>query len=62
MVWKAGQSKNYVHGVCRSPVYPSLSRVSSVLEWGWVLESGVWSTYTGRGQLVAVKYSLKGRE
>ena len=59
-LWKAGQSKNCTHGLYHSPAHPSLSRVSPVVEGGWVLESGVQSADPGRGQLLAVKRQPEG--
>ena len=58
--WKAGQSKNCVHGPCCSPANPSLSCVSLVAEWGLVLKSGVCSADPERGQLLAVKKQPEG--
>ena len=42
-LWKAGQSKNCVHGLCRSPVHPNLSCLSPTVE----------------GELCVGKWSLK---
>ena len=59
-LWKAGQSKNCTHGLCCSPVYPSLSRVLPVVKGGWVLENGAWSVDPERGPLLAVKRQPEG--
>ena len=60
-LWKARQSKICTHGLCWSPANPSVSpRVSTGVEWGWVLGSGVWRADPGTGQLLAVKRQPEG--
>ena len=59
-MWKAGQSKDCVHGLGHSPAHPSLSHVSPFMEGDWVLKSGIWSADPWRGQLLCVKRQPAG--
>ena len=59
-LWKGGQSKNCTHCLHHSSVHSSLSCELPVAKGGWVLESGVWRTDPGRGQLLAVKRQPEG--
>ena len=59
-MWKAGQSKDCVHGLGHSPAHPRLSHVSSLMEGDWVLENGIGSADPGRGQLLCVKRQSAG--
>ena len=61
-LWQAGQSERYTEGPSHNTACPSLRRVSTGRDRGWVLEHGVWRADMWKGLLWLWGDSLRGQQ